>query len=350
MILKRWFHPIKVAAYVWREVSVSLLVATGIYIAHTQGSYTGIALNTTVLSILGVALSIFLGFRANTSFGRWSEAAQAWASIHATARSLARITITFVDSHRGSPTYTLERAEAFKRLMVLRIVAWVHALRFHLRGPGWVLPADGSAPPGVPSSPAGAKAFTGATLDDEALRVVLAPLLDADELDAVMTQPNKPVYLLFRHGQQIYDGMANGTLQGFDAFQMEGHLASLTSYLTVCERLKVLPIPQQYSFFTSVFVFIFCTMMPFMILRDLISVGVPWAVIPISGTVAFLYNTIERTAEVNETPFANRITDVPLTYFCMEVERDLKIMLAGGGADSAAALPPREPLRNGYLW
>lgn len=69
--------------------------------------------------------------------------------------------------------------------------------------------------------------------------------------------------------------------------------------------------------------------MPFMLLRDLAAVGVPWAVIPISGVIAFLYVTIERTAVVCETPFANRGTDVPLLYFCTELERDVKVSEGG---------------------
>jgi hypothetical protein len=65
--------------------------------------------------------------------------------------------------------------------------------------------------------------------------------------------------------------------------------------------------------------------MPFMLLRDLVAVGVPWAVIPISGIVAFLYVTIERTSAICENPFENLGTDVPLTYFCTELERDVKV-------------------------
>lgn len=107
----------------------SQLTATGIYIAYTKGSYTGIAINPSALSILGVALSVFLGFRANTSFQRWSEAAQAWAMLVTTGRTLARVTVTFIDAKSASPTFNTERATEFKRRALLRIAAFLHSLR-----------------------------------------------------------------------------------------------------------------------------------------------------------------------------------------------------------------------------
>jgi hypothetical protein len=291
-------------------VSLSVLIATGIYVAFQRGSYTGIALNPNILSILGVALALFLGFRANSSFARWSEASQAWSTIETTARTLARITITFVDAKAALPSYKKEAAESFKRDMVLRLVAFVQALRLHLRGPLWVVdhpsedahvqgssetsvpvssPVDVTpvpmlnAEPTVVSGPARStadpsflerciSAYKKDETDSAAVRRALTPLLQPDELDAVMSQPNKPMYLLFLHGRrvrrcspcrtvllscglpqlpslhsfesQIYDGMASGILAGFDSFQMEGHLATLSAMQAACERIKIVPVPQ----------------------------------------------------------------------------------------------------------
>jgi len=67
-------------------------------------------------------------------------------------------------------------------------------------------------------------------------------------------------------------------------------------------------------------------------------------VIPLAGVIALLFTTIERTGAVNEEPFENRITDVPLSAACREIERDLLALL--GEAD----LPPRLEPQNGYLF
>lgn len=86
-----------------------------------------------MLGILGTALALFLAFRNNTALGRWGEASQAWAAITAASRTLARLIVTFTDSHAHTPQYNAIAAESFKRTMLYRHIAWVNALRLQLR-------------------------------------------------------------------------------------------------------------------------------------------------------------------------------------------------------------------------
>lgn len=147
-----------------------------------------------------------------------------------------------------------------------------------------------------------------------------------------------------RQGQRIYDGMANGILQGFDSFQIEGQLAALSTQQAVCERIKAIPIPRQYDYFTRLFVRVFVILLPFFLIKTLTADGVAWMVIPLTGIIAFLFTTIERTGAVNENPFENQITDVPLAAYCREIERDLRALV--GETD----LPPRLEPHDGYLF
>lgn len=312
MIIKRNFDPRKVATYVWKDVTLALAVAVAVYAAVALLGWSFVALSFAPIGLLGAALSIFLAFRANTSFARWGEAAQAWAAITAASRVFGRLVVTFTDSHRHTPQYKEELAEAFKRELVYRQIAWANALRLELRGQASWREIEQFLPPA----------------DSAALR----------------QQPNKPLYLMKRQGQRIYDGMASGTLQGFDSFQMEGQLAVLAAQQAVCERIKAIPIPRQYDYFTRVFVRVFVVLLPFFLTKTLVADGVPWLVVPLSGVIAFLFTVIERTGAVNEDPFENHITDVPLSAACREIERDLRAML--GEAD----LPPSLEAQDGYLF
>ncbi|HNP70896.1 MAG TPA: bestrophin family ion channel [Kouleothrix sp.] len=312
MIIKRNFDPRKVATYVWKDVTLALAVAVAVYAAVALLGWSFVALSFAPIGLLGAALSIFLAFRANTSFARWGEAAQAWAAITAASRVFGRLVVTFTDSHRHTPQYKEELAEAFKRELVYRQIAWANALRLELRGQASWREIEQFLPPA----------------DSAALR----------------QQPNKPLYLMKRQGQRIYDGMASGTLQGFDSFQMEGQLAVLAAQQAVCERIKAIPIPRQYDYFTRVFVRVFVVLLPFFLAKTLVADGVPWLVVPLSGVIAFLFTVIERTGAVNEDPFENHITDVPLSAACREIERDLRAML--GEAD----LPPSLEAQDGYLF
>lgn len=312
MIVKRNFDPRKVATYVWRDVTLAVAVAGAVYGAVVLLGWNMLALSFPPMGLLGTALSIFLAFRANTSFARWGEAAQAWATITAASRVFGRLVVTFTDSHRHTPQYKQAIAEAFKRELVYRQIAWTNALRLELRGQtDW--------------------------------REVERFLPEAD-VAMLRQQPNKPLFLMKRQGERIYDGMALGTLQGFDSFQMEGQLAVLTAQQAVCERIKTIPIPRQYDYFTRLFVRLFVVLLPFFLIKTLGGDGAPWLVIPLTGIIAFLFTVIERTGAVNEEPFENRITDVPLSATCREIERDLRAML--GEAD----LPPKLAPQDGYLF
>lgn len=312
MIVKRNFNPIKVATYVWQDVALAAGVATAVYLAYEPLEWAAIGLPFAPLGVIGTALAIFLAFRASSAFARWNEAAQAWANIVNSSRILGRLIVTFTDSHAHTPAYDEGRAAAFKQEMVYRHLAWVNALRLTLREQnGW----------------------------DE-VRVFLATT-DQDALDRAANKPNA---LLKLQGDNIYGAMANGTLQGFDSFQLEGQLAALSAAQATSERLKRIPIPRQYDYFTRLFVRIFVVITPFFLVRTLAADGLAWLVIPLSALVAFLFTTIERTAAVNEEPFENRITDVPLTALCRDIERDLRELL--GETNLPAKLQPQD----GYLW
>lgn len=312
MIVKRTFDPRKVITYVWRDIAIALVVASAVYLAATLLGWSFVALSFAPIGLLGSALAIFLAFRANTAFGRWGEAAQSWTAIAAASRVFGRLVVTFTDAHRHTPQYNADVAEPFKREMLYRQIAWVNALRLQLRGQ-----------------------------DDWQ---ELERFLPEGEAAALRLQPNKPLFLMQRHGKRIYDSMADGTLQGFDSFQLEGQLAALAAQQAICERIKAIPIPRQYDYFTRLFVRLFIILLPCFLLKTLSADGVAWLVIPLSGIIAFLFTTIERTGAVNEDPFENRITDVPLSALCRTIERDLRATL--GETD----LPPRLEPRDGYLF
>ena len=312
MILKRNFDPRKVGVYVWPQLLVALLWSAAVYVAYEMLGWSFVAVPFGVLGILGTALALFLAFRNNTAFGRWGEASQAWAAITAASRTLARLIVTFTDSHAHTPQYNAVAAESFKRTMIYRHIAWVNALRLQLRG----------------------------QMDVNEL----APYLDAAEVDALREAPGKPSALLLMQGQRIYVAMAAGTLQGFDSFQLEGQLAALASQQAICERIKLIPVPRQYDYFTRLFVWIFIVLTPLSLVGTMVREGVGFWLTPLTLVLAFVFAIVQRTGEVNEDPFANQITDVPMSALCRIIERDVRATL--GERD----LPPQLEAKDGYLW
>jgi putative membrane protein len=66
--------------------------------------------------------------------------------------------------------------------------------------------------------------------------------------------------------------------------------------------------------------------------------------IPVSMVIVFVFAVIGKVGEVNEDPFENKITDVPMTAIANTIERDLKTML--GMKD----IPSLHAPKDGYLY
>jgi putative membrane protein len=311
MILKRRFDPRKIIAYVRVELIMSLIWSGSVYVLYDLLDITVIALPIGLLGAYGTALAIFLAFRNNTSFARWGEASQQWSNITSYSRIFARLIITFVDAHRHTPQYNEQTAQRFKQEMLHRHLAWVNALRLQLRG--------------------------------QAEWETLRPYLKDEEFSALMQKANKPGWLMLLQGRRIYDAMASGILQGFDSFQLEGCLAQLANFQAGCERIKTIPVPRQYDYFTRLFVHIFILLLPLLLVRSLAAESLALLVIPVSVLLAFVFAIVEKTGVVNEEPFENRITDVPLSAICRKIERDVKELLA-------EELPPVLEAKDGYLF
>ncbi|MCG9912127.1 MAG: hypothetical protein MH137_12615 [Flavobacteriales bacterium] len=311
MIIKKNFNPIKVVRYIKAELLLAISTSVAVYILHNQNIIT-ISLPFSITAILGSALAIFIAFRNNSSYNRWWEARTLWGGIINSSRVLARLIITFTDSHAHQPNYDKNRSELFKKELIYKVIAWVHALRLHLRNQDkWQ---------------------------------ELKPFLSEKEFKELLQSQNKPNYIHLISGKKIYEAMSNGTLGGFDSFQMEGQLLALANYQGGCERIKNTPLLRQYDYFTRVFLFTFILLLPFSLISDFAKMNIAYLIIPVAVVISFVFAIIGKVGEVNEDPFENKITDVPMTALCNTIERDLKEML--GESD----LPKKSETENGFLF
>jgi putative membrane protein len=171
MIVKRNFNPIKVIQYVKTELAFAVIITVAVFVLHKQ-NITAVTWPFSISAILGSALAIFIAFRNNSSYSRWWEARTLWGGIINSSRVLARLVITFTDSHSHQQNYEKERSEQFKKETIYKVIAWVHALRLHLR-----------------------KQDTWHELQ---------PFLSTQEFEQLEKSQNKPNYLHLLSGNKIY--------------------------------------------------------------------------------------------------------------------------------------------------
>lgn len=311
MILKNNFDPIKIYGYISYEFWYAVGWASMAYLAYKLDIFR-VYLPFSVAGLLGSALAIFIAFRNNSSYSRWWEGRTLWGGKVNASRVFARLIVTFTDSHSHQAHYEKEKSEAFKRELILGQIAWVHALRLELRGQeDWNL---------------------------------LRPYLAEADFEKLKSCHNRPNFIQLLMGRNIYKAMANGTLGGFDSFQLEGQLLALANLQGSCERLKDTPLLKQYDYFTRVFLYIFIGLLPFCLIGDFAKLHLPGLTIPASLLLSLVFAVMSKVGKANEDPFENKITDVPITALSNQIERDLLAILG------TERLPEKIIPEKGYLY
>ncbi len=311
MILKRNFNPLKVIQYVKAELITATLISIVVYALHKY-NLLQITLPFTISGILGSALAIFIAFRNNSSYSRWWEARTLWGSIINNSRIFARQIIANADNAIAIGKSTPEKVSAYKKEMVYRQIAFAHSLRIHLR--------------------------------KQTNIVEFKHLLLEDEFSEIKSKINPPNILLFKQGVRVKEGMKDEILGAFDNISIEPTLAGFNNFQGACERIKNTPLLRQYDYYTRVFLYVFILMLPFSLIGDFTKMGIDFMMIPITIIVTFVFASIGKVGEVNEDPFENRITDIPMTAMCNTIERDLKEMLG------ETELPTKLEPENGFLF
>jgi len=292
------------------EILISAFVSVAVFFLYHNRHLEKVSLPFSIAAILGSALAIFLAFRNNNAYSRWWEARTLWGSIVNNSRIFARQIIANADNAAQTGKASAEQVTAFKTEMIFRQIAFAHALRLQLR-----VQKDHSS---------------------------YQHLLSKEEFELVCTKQNPANYLLLIQGKRIKEAMKAELLGAFDNISLEPTLAGFSNFQGGCERIKNTPLLRQYHYFTRLFLLVFMIVLPFSLIADFTRMNLPWMMIPVSILVSFVFGVMGKVGEVNEDPFENRITDVPLTAICNTIERDLKEM-------NGTIIPDKHLPQNGFL-
>lgn len=246
------------------------------------------------LSIMGGALSIFLAFRNNSAYDRWWEARTLWGALVNTSRTTVRQILTLVDAPmESSPPRRSEGAlvpapmPSIGRHLVELQIAYVHALRCHLRGQNPFPELSRSLP--------------------------------AEDITYLRTQRNVPLAMLLRMGQLMRALFDENRLDSFRFTQLDRSLIELCNIQGACERIKNTPLPRQYDYVPRVLVSVYCLLLPFSMVEGL---GLLTPVL--STLVSFIFLSLESIGKEIETPFENTVHDTPMSALSRTIEINLR--------------------------
>ncbi|HLX03373.1 MAG TPA: bestrophin family ion channel [Trinickia sp.] len=286
----------QVVLYVGRPLALlflwDVLVTIAYFIKGIDNRY--ISFPHLPLTLLGSAIAIYLGFRNTAAYARWWEGRTLWGAMINYSRSFGREMQTLLPCE----------ATALQRSLILRHVAYVHALRLHLRRQ---------------------------TPWDE-----LTPRLPRDEIARLQQVANVPNTILNETARIIAREVS---LDNIRLTTIEQTMRELLNAQGGMERIRNTPFPQQYATYPALFTHVFCILLPLGLVESL---GI---FTPLGSTgVGFLFLALPQIGNDMEHPFSNTPNDVPLTAITRTIEIDLRDSLG-----EAHELKPVQP-EKGVLW
>ena len=226
-------------------------------------------------TLIGVVLSIFLGFKNTACYDRWWEARKLWGTLIATARHF----------DRDCRILTQVRREK----VILNVILFANVLRDQLR--------QQTANPTELTETSG---------------------LSEQALTQLYQQHNAPQYTLGLIQWELLQALKEGEISDIIYTQMNRHVAALSEMQTGCDRIANTPIPFAYSVLLNRTVYFFCFMLPFS-LGSLLGLVTPLLV----GILAYTFLGLDALSSEIEEPFGTQSNDLPLDSMVRSIEIEL---------------------------
>ena len=234
---------------------------------------------TTVHSLLGIVLGLFLVFRVNSAYDRWWEGRKLWGALVNNTRNLATKVSAFLPvEDKDSRNYYAQMIPNF-----------VGAMKEHLRN--------------------------GASLED--LDIVGKDFLD--DFKGIEHIPNKLILKIYRMTNDLH---MKKQFTGDQLLLLDRELKSFSDILGACERIKNTPIPYSYSMYIKKFIFTYTVTLPLAFIS-----GFGYWNVPIVLMVFFILVSVELIAEEIEDPFGIDSNDLPTDELYNKIKNNVREIL-----------------------
>jgi ion channel-forming bestrophin family protein len=248
------------------------------------------ALPTTPFTIVGAALAIFLAFRTNSAYDRWWEGRKLWGALVNTSRTWARQATTFIEAPPEADAAQVSAVERLKERLVRRQIAYVHALRCHLR--------DGHDP-----------------LTDADCTSFLS---DAERAQ-LAHENNIPNAIAQLQAEELVAAARQGWLHELRLQRMDASLTDLLNIQGGCERIKKTPVPRAYTYFATRIVIWYGVLLPLVFAHELY-----WFAIPLTVAVAMCFRVVDEIGRLIQDPFTLAVNGLPLAALSKTIELNLR--------------------------
>ena len=226
-------------------------------------------------TLIGVVLSIFLGFKNSACYDRWWEARKLWGLLIATAR------------HFDRDCRILSQAR--RERVIQHVIVFANVLRDRLR--------HQTANP---------------------TELIQTSGMSQQAITQLYQQANAPQYTLSLIQWELMQALKEGEISDIIYTQMNQYVTELSLVLTGCDRIATTPLPFAYSVLLNRTVYFFCFMLPFS-LGSTLGLATPLLV----GILAYTVLGLDALSSEIEEPFGTQSNDLPLDSMVRTIEIEL---------------------------
>lgn len=231
--------------------------------------------------LMGVALSLLLVFRTNSSYDRFWEGRKLWGGIVNESRNLGRLASVQLESDPGLVRRLLGWTSLFAQ-------ATMHQLRGSRPQGGWwdVLPAD-------------------------AVR-------------AAVESRHPPIEIARQMTACLEEARRRGVISDILFTQADANVQLLVDYLGGCERIHKTPLPFSYVVHLRRALLLYCYTLPLALVDRF-----GWHAITATLVITYILMGIEEIGVEIEDPFEGSDNDLPLEDICATVDQNLRQIAEG---------------------
>ncbi len=223
-------------------------------------------------ALLGVAMSIFLGFRNNAAYDRWWEGRKQWGQMIHEIRSIGRISDSLMYGHNQE-----------RRQLLCYIAAYSHALRGRLR--------------------------------QQDVSADIARWIGEEEAQHALIHSNVPDFCLREGGRIIGKLHREGVIDSIGLQMLNSHLSTLAVIQAASERLARNRMPFGYTVLAHRIAYLYCYLLPFGLVASL-----GWLTPVFTVLMGYTFFGLDELSEQLEEPFGFAPNDLALEALCRSNE------------------------------
>ncbi|MFG1297919.1 bestrophin family protein [Xanthobacter variabilis] len=260
---------------IFPQVMVVMVLSALVVLLHGRQPGLVPSFSGAPFALLGIALSVFLGFSNSACYDRWWEARKAWGALVATTRDLVRRGLIL--ERRGADAH-----RARDRLVRLAS-AFGHTLVAHLRPGSATAEIARTAPPDLAAT--------------------------------LAASGNGPELVLRAMGRELAELRQNGHVSDIEYRALDDAVTRMNDVLAACERIKGTPVPFGYLLLLHRTAYLFCFLLPFGF-ADVLG----WATPVATGLVAYTFFGLDALGSELEEPFGTLPNDLPIAALATQIE------------------------------